>query len=123
MLAGPLYFRSIAATTRLIKVSEGMAFVFPVATPTDVLDIARQVGSIYLASLSALLRSSTGYALACDGGDDNTGIKYFDIRVTLRKRKFCQLARLRPCWLCRPTDQDSNVESKECLAIFRMLVF
>jgi hypothetical protein len=20
------------------------------------------------------------------------------------------------CWLCRPTDQDSNVESKECLA-------
>jgi hypothetical protein len=27
------------------------------------------------------------------------------------------------CWLCRPTDQDSNVESKECLALFRMLVF
>jgi hypothetical protein len=27
------------------------------------------------------------------------------------------------CWLCRPTDQDSNVESKECLAFFRMLVF
>jgi hypothetical protein len=27
------------------------------------------------------------------------------------------------CWLCRPTDQDGNVESKECLAFFRMLVF
>jgi hypothetical protein len=27
------------------------------------------------------------------------------------------------CWLCRPTDQDSNVESKECLVFFRMLVF
>jgi hypothetical protein len=27
------------------------------------------------------------------------------------------------CWLCRPTDQDSNVESKECLAFFRMPVF
>jgi hypothetical protein len=27
------------------------------------------------------------------------------------------------CWLCRPTDQDSNVESKECLAFFRMLLF
>jgi hypothetical protein len=24
--------------------------------------------------------------------------------------------RRKPCWLCRPTDQDSNVESKECLA-------
>jgi hypothetical protein len=30
---------------------------------------------------------------------------------------------MRLCWLCRPTDQDSNVESKECLAFFRMLVF
>jgi hypothetical protein len=41
------------------------------------------VGGIYLASLSALLRSSTGYALACDGGDDKTSIKFFDIRVRL----------------------------------------
>jgi hypothetical protein len=83
MLAGPRSFRSIAETTRLIKVSEGMALGFPVATPTDVSDIARQVGGIYLASLSALLRSSNGYALACDGGEDNTSIKYFDIRVRL----------------------------------------
>jgi hypothetical protein len=77
MLAGPLSFRSIAATTRLIKVCERMALGFPVPTPTDVWYNSRQVGGIYLASLSALLRWSTGYALTCDGGDDKTSIKYF----------------------------------------------
>jgi hypothetical protein len=83
ILAGPRSFRSIAATTRLIKVSEGMTLRFPVAPPTDVSDIARRMGGIYHASFSALLPSSTGYALACDGGDDNTGVKYFDIRARL----------------------------------------
>jgi hypothetical protein len=51
-----------------------------------------------------------------------------DANIAVRGRyvgRHVERDRERPalCWLCRPTDQDSNVESKECLAIFRMLVF
>jgi hypothetical protein len=90
MLTGPRSFRSIAATRRPVKKSKGTPLGFPVATDTDVSDAARQVGGIYLASLSAF--SLAGYALACNGGDDNSCIKYFDIRVNLFfKGKFVKL--------------------------------
>jgi hypothetical protein len=49
-----------------------------------------------------------------------------DIADPVSKRDDAFLTRggaVEECWLCRPTDQDSNVESKECLAFFRMLVF
>jgi hypothetical protein len=92
MLTGPRSFRSIAATRRPVKKSKGTPLGFPVATDTDVSDTARQVGGIYLASLSAFPRSLACYALACNGGDNNSCIKYFDIRVSLFfKGKFVKL--------------------------------
>jgi hypothetical protein len=45
--------------------------------------MARQISVIYLVSLSSLLRAADGYDMACDGHDDGTGIKYFDVRVSV----------------------------------------
>jgi hypothetical protein len=38
---------------------------------------------MYLAYLDTRLRSSNGYAIACDGGDDSSGVKYLDLRARL----------------------------------------
>jgi hypothetical protein len=64
-----------------MKACDAISLRFPTATPSEVSDMARQIGGTYLASLSSLLRTADGHAVACDGGDDGTGIKHFDVRV------------------------------------------
>jgi hypothetical protein len=83
MLAGPRSFSSIAGASRIIKRTNGTTLSFHVASPHDVSDVARQVGVMYLSSLSALLRRSNRYAVACDGGDDSNGLLYFAERARL----------------------------------------
>jgi hypothetical protein len=59
----------------MIKRTNGMTLPFSVSSPNDSSDVARQVGVIYLLSLSALLRSSNRYTVGCDGGDDSSVLK------------------------------------------------
>jgi hypothetical protein len=47
----------------MIKRTNGMTLPFSVSSPNDSSDVARQVGVIYLLSLSALLRSSNRYTV------------------------------------------------------------
>jgi hypothetical protein len=81
MLAGPLSFRSISGAMKIMKACDAVSFPSSTATPSEVSDLARQIGGIYLVSLSSLLRAADGYAVARDGRDDGTGIKFFDVRV------------------------------------------
>jgi Chromo (CHRromatin Organisation MOdifier) domain len=61
-----------------------------------------------------------GYAADADTWEPAADIP-MRFMVRYAKRKKIALSEVVPaelCWLCRPTDQDSNVESKECLAFF-----
>jgi hypothetical protein len=49
-----------------MKTCDAMPLRFPTATPSEVSDMARQIGGIYLASFSSVLRTADGYAVACD---------------------------------------------------------
>jgi hypothetical protein len=51
---------------KIMKVYDATSFPFQTPNPSEVSNVARQIGVLYVESLSSLLRAADGYVVACD---------------------------------------------------------